>query len=307
MSSKDFDLIVFGATSFTGKLVVEYLDNNYKDNISWALAGRNKEKLEAVKEQLSCDAPILIIDSESQNDIQNALSKTKLVITTVGPYQLYGNLLIEMCAKLGVDYVALCGEPGWMYEMQKFIPETKKSGSRIVHSCGYDSIPSDLGVFYMQNLAQEKFGVSLKEIKCRVVSLKGEFSGGTLASLKATMSKLKTNPDLFQVLINPFALCEGFKGADQPHGNKPYFDEITKASLSCIWILEYSSGSLPVMKIISKSCLLKISFINDGPRFDPPILKIITLLKFLFIFSAIYKIFLWSSTKFFLLLFLYSK
>ena len=217
MSSKDFDLIVFGATSFTGKLVVEYLDNNYKDNISWALAGRNKEKLEAVKEQLSCDAPILIIDSESQNDIQNALSKTKLVITTVGPYQLYGNLLIEMCAKLGVDYVDLCGEPGWMYEMQKFIPETKKSGSRIVHSCGYDSIPSDLGVFYMQNLAQEKFGVSLKEIKCRVVSLKGEFSGGTLASLKATMSKLKTNPDLFQVLINPFALCEGFKGAYQPH------------------------------------------------------------------------------------------
>ena len=137
MSSKDFDLIVFGATSFTGKLVVEYLDKNYKDNISWALAGRNKEKLEAVKEQLSCDAPILIIDSESQNDIQNALSKTKLVITTVGPYQLYGNLLIEMCAKLGVDYVDLCGEPGWMYEMQKFIPETKKSGSRIVHSCGY--------------------------------------------------------------------------------------------------------------------------------------------------------------------------
>ena len=155
MSSKDFDLIVFGATSFTGKLVVEYLDNNYKDNISWALAGRNKEKLEAVKEQLSCDAPILIIDSESQNDIQNALSKTKLVITTVGPYQLYGNLLIEMCAKLGVDYVDLCGEPGWMYEMQKFIPETKKSGSRIVHSCGYDSIPSDLGVFYMKNLALE--------------------------------------------------------------------------------------------------------------------------------------------------------
>ena len=255
MSSKDFDLIVFGATSFTGKLVVEYLDNNYKDNISWALAGRNKEKLEVVKEQLSCDAPILIIDSESQNDIQNALSKTKLVITTVGPYQLYGNLLIEMCAKLGVDYVDLCGEPGWMYEMQKFIPETKKSGSRIVHSCGYDSIPSDLGVFYTQNLAQEKFGVSLKEIKCRVVSLKGEFSGGTLASLKATMSKLKTNPDLFQVLINPFALCEGFKGADQPHGNKPYFDEITKE-----WVAPFFMAPINTKNVHRSNLMLNFPY-----------------------------------------------
>ena len=227
MSAKEYDLIVFGATSFTGKLVVEYLNERYSGKLKWAIAARNHERIEAVKNELSIDVPSLILDSSNMEDIEKAMKMTRLILTTVGPYQLYGNDILAMCAKHGVDYVDLSGEPGWMHDMQKHIAEAKESGARIVHSCGFDSIPSDLGVLYLQNLAKEKFDKPVEHIKCRVRSMKGEFSGGTAASLQATMSKLRENPDLFNILIDPFCLCEGFKGPDQPRDNKPYHDDVT--------------------------------------------------------------------------------
>ena len=227
MSAKEYDLIVFGATSFTGKLVVEYLNERYSGKLKWAIAARNHERIEAVKNELSIDVPSLILDSSNMEDIEKAMKMTRLILTTVGPYQLYGNDILAMCAEHGVDYVDLSGEPGWMHEMQKHIAKAKESGARIVHSCGFDSIPSDLGVLYLQNLAKEKFDKPVEHIKCRVRSMKGEFSGGTAASLQATMSKLRENPDLFNILIDPFCLCEGFKGPDQPRDNKPYHDDVT--------------------------------------------------------------------------------
>ena len=139
MNEKEFDLIVFGGTSFTGKLVVEYLNEKYTDDFKWAIAGRNEEKINAVKAELSCSVPHIILDSSNIQDIEAAMKKTKLILTTVGPYQLYGNEIVEMCAKHGVDYVDLSGEPGWMYEMQKHLDAAKQSGARIVHSCGFDS------------------------------------------------------------------------------------------------------------------------------------------------------------------------
>ena len=226
MSEKEYDLLVFGATSFTGKLVVEYLNENYSD-LKWAVAARNQEKIDAVKAELSCDVPAILLDSTKMEDIEKALSLTNLILTTVGPYQIYGNDILMMCAKHGVDYVDLCGEPGWMFEMQKHLATAKESGARIVHSCGFDSIPSDLGVMLLQKIAKERFGKPVEQVKCRVRSMKGEFSGGTAASLRATLGKLKTNPDFFNVLIDPFCLCEGFKGPEQVRDNKPYHDEIT--------------------------------------------------------------------------------
>ena len=151
MSEKEYDLLVFGATSFTGKLVVEYLNENYSD-LKWAIAARNQEKIDAVKAELSCDVPAILLDSTKMEDIEKALSLTNLILTTVGPYQIYGNDILMMCAKHGVDYVDLCGEPGWMFEMQKHLATAKESGARIVHSCGFDSIPSDLGVMLLLSL-----------------------------------------------------------------------------------------------------------------------------------------------------------
>ena len=154
------------------------------------------------------------------------VSKTKCILTTVGPYQLYGSEIVAQCAKSGTDYVDLCGEPGWMHEKINELSDTAKaSGSRIVFSCGFDSIPFDLGVLFLQNEVIKRFGKPASNVRGRVRGMNGEFSGGTAASLGATMAALKEKPELFAVLANPFALSNGFTGPDQPADIKPVFDE----------------------------------------------------------------------------------
>ena len=222
---KEFDLIIFGGSGFTGKLVLEYMTEKYS-HLNWAVAGRNLEKLTKIAEDLKINKPILELDSSNAKNVENVLGKTKMLLTTVGPYQLHGNEIISTCCKMGVHYVDLCGEPGWMFEMQKYNEDAKNSGAVIVHSCGFDSIPSDCGVYFLQKKAIEKFQKPLSQIKCRVRKMKGEFSGGTAASLKATLHAMRKNPDLFNTLINPFALCEGFNGPPQPTDHKMYFDEV---------------------------------------------------------------------------------
>ena len=155
MNERNFDVVIYGATGFTGKLVVEYMLNQYgNDNsVSWAMAGRSHEKLIEVRDKLgvSDQVPLLIVDSNDKSSVTEMVKQTKCVLTTVGPYQLYGNDIVAECAALGTDYVDLCGEPGWMYE--KIVAHTeaaKASGARIIFSCGFDSIPFDLGVFFLQ-------------------------------------------------------------------------------------------------------------------------------------------------------------
>ena len=228
--TKKYDFIVFGATGFTGKLVVEYLVERYLGNpkIKWALAGRNLEKLKSVAKSKNVpdDICLFTADSNDKTSIENLVSKTKCILTVVGPYQLYGNNIIESCAKFGTDYVDLCGEPGWMHEKINALSNiSKESGSRIVFSCGFDSIPFDLGVLFLQNEIIKRFNKPAPNVRGRVRAMNGEFSGGTAASLGATMSALKEKPELFAVLANPFALSNGFIGPDQPADNKPVYDE----------------------------------------------------------------------------------
>ena len=227
---KEYDFVVYGATGFTGKLVVEYLVNKYSNNsqIKWALAGRNLEKLEsvAVSKNVPEGTGLLEVDSNNIASIEEMISKTKCVLTTVGPYQLYGNDIVSACAKSGIDYVDLCGEPGWMYEKINELTETaRETGSRIVFSCGFDSIPFDLGVLFLQNEVTRRYGKPSVNVRGRVREMNGEFSGGTAASLGATMAALKEKPELFAVLANPFSLSNGFAGPDQPADNKPIFDD----------------------------------------------------------------------------------
>ena len=227
---KKFDLVVYGASGFTGKLVVEYLVSKYKDDgsISWAMAGRNLEKLQSVKDKIGVPSniPLIQVDSNDLSSIKELTSLTKCVLTTVGPYQLYGNDILSECVSSGVDYVDLCGEPGWMHEkIAQHREEAKKSGSRIVFSCGFDSIPFDLGVLFVQNEVIKRFGKPSSSVRGRVRVMNGEFSGGTAASLKATMSSLKEKPHLFEALINPFSLSDGFAGPQQADDSKPVYDE----------------------------------------------------------------------------------
>ncbi len=230
MSNKNFDIVIYGASGFTGKLVAEYMHKQYgqDESISWAIAGRSKEKLTAVKEAIgiSHDVPLLIVDSNNESSIADMAQQTKCVLTTVGPYQLYGLNIIKQCARHGTDYVDLCGEPGWMHEMiNEYSAQAQETGSRIVFSCGFDSIPFDLGVYFLQKEVISQHGKPALNIRGRVRAMNGEFSGGTAASLGATMASLKKKPELFEVLANPFALSNGYVGPEQPRDNKPLFDE----------------------------------------------------------------------------------
>ena len=230
MSDREFDVVIFGASGYTGKLVAEYMHGQYGDDqsIKYAIAGRNTEKLLEVKKDLNLneDIAILEVDSSDLDSLDKMTTSAKCVLTTVGPYQLYGSKLVESCSRNGTDYVDLTGEPGWMYEMINAHKETaQNSGARIVFSCGFDSIPFDLGVYFVQNAAKEKFGKPAPHVRGRVKAMNGEFSGGTIASLGATMSTLKEKPELIKVLANPFSLTEGFKGPSQLDDSKPLLDE----------------------------------------------------------------------------------
>ena len=230
MSERKFDVIVFGATGYTGKLVAEYMKDEYGDDesIKWAIAGRNMEKLMLVKNDLGLkdEIEMIKVDSSDIDALNKMACSTKCVLTTVGPYQLYGSDLVQSCASNGTDYVDLTGEPGWMYEMINLCKEqAEKSGSRIVFSCGFDSIPFDLGVYFLQKAFIEKNGKPAERIRGRVQAMNGEFSGGTIASLGATMATLKEKPELIKVLANPFSLSEGFEGPPQPDDSKVILDE----------------------------------------------------------------------------------
>jgi short subunit dehydrogenase-like uncharacterized protein len=232
MADKPFDIVVHGATGFTGRLVIEYLLQRYPagSGVRWAMGGRNADKLAAVRDEVGApaDTPLVVTDSADTASLQALMAQTRLVLTTVGPYQLYGNELVAACAASGVDYVDLCGEPAWMRRMiDAHTSAATASGARIVFSCGFDSIPFDLGVLMLQNEMKARFGTTANRVRGRVRKMKGTFSGGTAASLKATMAAAMQDPGVMDLLRNPFSLTPGFEGPRQPSGNKPMLEEDT--------------------------------------------------------------------------------
>ncbi len=227
-TSKEFDIVVHGATGFTGRLVIEYLLTRKDTGLRWAMGGRSLEKLAAVRDEVGApaDTPLVVTDSADSASLAALMARTRLVLTTVGPYQLYGNELVKACAESGVDYVDLCGEPAWMRRMIDAHEATAKaSGARIVFSCGFDSIPFDLGMLVLQTEMVKRFGAPALRVRGRVRKMKGTFSGGTAASLKATMAAAATQAGVLDLLKNPFSLTPGFEGPRQPSGNKPMLEE----------------------------------------------------------------------------------
>ena len=263
MSDREFDVVIFGASGYTGKLVAEYMHDQYGNDqcIKYAIAGRNTEKLLEVKKDLRLneDISILEVDSSNLDSLDKMTRSARCILTTVGPYQLYGSKLVESCARNGTDYVDLTGEPGWMYEMINAHKETaQKSGARIVFSCGFDSIPFDLGVYFVQNAAKEKFGKPAPHVRGRVKAMNGEFSGGTIASLGATMSTLKEKPELIKVLANPFSLTEGFEGPSQLDDSKPLLDEKMN-----MWLAPFVMAPINTKNIHRSNALLDHAYGED--------------------------------------------
>ena len=226
MSSSKFDIVVYGATGFTGQLVAEYLAAHYKGdgNLKWAMAGRSKDKLASVRDAIGApaDTALIVADASDPASLQAMVDQTRSVISTVGPYQLYGSELVAACVAAGTDYLDLCGEPLWMRQMiDAHEAAAKVSGARIVFSCGFDSLPFELGVFFCQETAKKVLGAPVSRVKGRVRAMKGTFSGGTAASIKATFAAAAKDLSLVALLKDPFVLTPGFAGPKQPPGNKP--------------------------------------------------------------------------------------
>ncbi len=229
--ARSYDVIVYGATGFTGRLVAEHMLATYGvwRAVRWAMAGRSKAKLETIREEIGAaeTLPLVIADASNAASLTSMARAAKVIITTVGPYQLYGEPLVAACVDAGTDYVDLCGEPAWMAAMiAKYDAKAKLSGARIVFSCGFDSIPFDLGVSFLQDQAKDRLGAPLQRVRGRVRKMKGGFSGGTIASLMATLKSSKRDPTIVRTLADPFALTPGFKGPAQPSGEKVEHDPV---------------------------------------------------------------------------------
>jgi short subunit dehydrogenase-like uncharacterized protein len=219
MSAPSHDLVAFGATSFVGKILCRYLWDEFgaQGEMKWVAAARSKAKLEELRSSLGANAgtlPLVIADAADEASLGKLCASTRVVVSTVGPYALYGEPLVKACAQSGTDYCDLSGEVQWIRRMvQRYEAMAQKSGARIVHCCGFDSIPSDLGVHFLQRQAMKRLGAPCTRVKMRVKAMRGELSGGTVASLMNVVKETAADPALRKELANPYSLC--------PPGNVP--------------------------------------------------------------------------------------
>ena len=258
---RDYDIIVWGATGFTGKLVTRYMEQNYtQGNLKWAVAGRNKTKLNSLG--LS-EENILIADSDDQESIDQLVQKTRVILTAVGPYARYGSGLVAACAKHGTHYCDLTGEVYWMRRMiEEYSSMAKDSGAKIVHTCGFDSIPSDLGTYFLQQAMMERFGVQANHVKYRSVAFKGGFSGGTADSMMAMMENAERDPVVLEIGKDPYALNFTSRGPDSNDLDTAFYDEDFDA-----WIAPFIMAQINTRVVRRTNELLEFKYGKDF-RYD---------------------------------------
>lgn len=234
MSKHAFDVILFGATGYTGRLVAQYLFTQYGVDgpVKWALAGRSLSKLEAIRDSWdnAASLPLIVADAQDPASLRDMVASTRAVITTAGPFSVYGSDLVATCAELGTDYVDLAGEVHWVAQMINAHQATAQaSGARLVFSCGFDSVPFDLGVWFTQQQVLKKSGHYAPRIRGRVRKMQGVLSGGTFLSGDAVAAAVSNDPSLGALVADPFAYASGFKGVPQPDNQTPYEDELAQS------------------------------------------------------------------------------
>ncbi len=211
------DLVVYGATSFVGQILCRYLVGRHGTDgpLRWAIAGRDAAKLDRVAADTGADVERIVADASDLDALGAMVASTRVVASTVGPYAKYGSELVAAVVASGADYCDLTGETQWMRRMiDAHQAAAERSGARIVHTCGFDSIPSDLGVWFTQQRALERFGVACNRISMRVRTLRGGASGGTIASMLHLVEEAAADPSLRRLLADPYALAP----VDQRHG-----------------------------------------------------------------------------------------
>lgn len=238
MTQERLDVVVFGATSFVGQILTKTLWQRHGLNgeIRWGIAGRDEAKLAALKNSLGPEAsqlPVTLANASSEADLQALVAGARVVVSTVGPYALYGSGLVKACVEAGVDYCDLTGEVQWIERMiNEHEATAKRTGARIVHCCGFDSIPSDLGVHFLQQAAMAQFGAPCQQVRMRVRRLKGGMSGGTVASIINLAKELTKDRSLAKKLANPFLIAPEKLAARQPNVKFAEFDPVSGSWLA---------------------------------------------------------------------------
>jgi len=204
MTARPYDVVLYGASGFTGKQTVQYFAQHVvQSKVRWAIAGRNHEKLEQVKAQVGVDADILVADSQEQTAVDNLVSQTRVLLNTAGPFALYGNAIVDACVRWRTHYVDITGETPWVKELcDRYHDQAAANGTRIVPCCGFDSVPSDLGTYLVVRHMQRELGISCQAVKA-YFQADGGFNGGTLASAFNIYDSGKANQVSNPFLLNP--------------------------------------------------------------------------------------------------------
>jgi short subunit dehydrogenase-like uncharacterized protein len=237
MKQVDNEVVVFGATSFVGQILCRYLlaRHGAGGGLRWAIAGRSREKLEKLRRELGAERlPMLVVDAADEGGLRAMCDGTRVVASTVGPYALYGSPLVKVCAESGTDYCDLTGEVQWIKRMIDAHEETaRRSGARIVHCCGFDSMPSDLGVHFLQKEARARFGAPCVRIRMGVKRMSGGLSGGTAASMMNVAREAVRDAAVRKVMANPYAIVPDTApaGVRQPNVAFAAYDRDAKSWL----------------------------------------------------------------------------
>jgi len=261
---RELDVVVFGATSFVGQILCRYLTERHgtEGSLRWAIAGRDATKLDRVARDTGAEVERIVADAADAAGLAAMAERTKVVVSTVGPYARYGSPLVAAVATVGTDYCDLTGEAQWMRRMiDEHSAAAEASGARIVHTCGFDSIPSDLGVWFTQQQATERFGVPCEQIRMRVLSTRGGVSGGTIASMLNLLDEASADPALRKLLADPYCLAppDLRHGPRQPDTLRP-----TKDPASGRWIAPFVMAAVNTRVVHRTHALLGRPW---GPNF----------------------------------------
>lgn len=265
---RPYAVILYGATSFVGQITAHYLTeflSNTKDkegaDVTWAIAGRDEAKLNELQSKLGSTVDIILANSDDADSLDEMTKQTQVIISTVGPYLKYGEPLIKSCTTHGTDYVDLTGEAIFIKDMMdKYQDAAKQSGTRIVNSCGFDSIPSDLGVYFTQTQAEKKFGRACDVIHMRVKAAKGGLSGGTIASMATIFEEVGKDKSRRKQVANPYLLNDDKDAPNvrQANVSKPEYDSEHKR-----WLAPFVMASINTRIVHRTNQLLGYEYGRD--------------------------------------------
>jgi len=275
---REYDVILWGASGFTGKLTAEYLLQHYGvgGELRWALGGRNEQKLQDVRTRLSeadasaSELPLVVGDSDDGAFLDAMVQRATVVCTTVGPYAKYGAKLVGACAARGTHYCDLTGEAHFMRRMiDAHQQAARDSGARIVFTCGFDSIPSDLGTLFVQDEMRRRHGVAAASVRYRVVGMRGGASGGTIASAMNMMEEAATDPSVLEVMDAPYSLnpADQQQGPDQAERNTGWYDEAFGQ-----WVMPFVMGVINTKVVRRSNALLDYAWGKEF-RYDEGVLS----------------------------------